>query len=61
MGGICIPACFCIGCRVAVSLIIGDDVTVDGKCNFHFGARHSVPAKVDDRLQYIIGHGPSSH
>jgi acetyltransferase-like isoleucine patch superfamily enzyme len=38
-------------------LIIGDDVTVDGKCNFHFGARRSVPPTLTIGSNTSIGHG----
>jgi len=38
-------------------LIIGDDVTIDGKCSFHFGARHAARPKLTIGSNTMIGHG----
>ena len=38
-------------------LIIGDNVTVDGKCSFHFGSRGSVRPKLTIGANTSIGHG----
>jgi acetyltransferase-like isoleucine patch superfamily enzyme len=38
-------------------LIIGDDVTIDGKCSFHFGARHAARPKLTIGSNTTIGHG----
>jgi len=38
-------------------LVIGDNVTVDGKCSFHFGSRRSPPPKLTIGSNTSIGHG----
>lgn len=38
-------------------LIVGDDVTIDGKCSFHFGARRAVRPKLTIGSNTTIGHG----
>ncbi len=38
-------------------LIIGDDVTIDGKCSFHFGARGAARPRLTIGSNTTIGHG----
>jgi len=38
-------------------LMVGDDVTIDGKCNFHFGARRAVRPTLTIGSNTTIGHG----